>query len=176
MDFDGVAHAGEMIGGRQSARPGADHQHPPAARRGPGLERPAFLGGEIAEKALDRMDADRRVERAAIAGAFARMVADPAVHRRHRVVPHQRLPRLAILPRLGQPQPRLDVLARGAGVVAGGQQIDIDRMGGARRPGFAPVGHVDQRAHVADAVVHAGAFAVWIAGAAPATIAKPEYV
>ena len=39
-------------------------------------------------------------------------------------------------------------------------------MGGARRPGFAPVGHVDQRAHVADAVVHAGAFAVWIIGAA----------
>ena len=118
------------------------------------------------------MDADRRVERAAIAGAFARMVADPAVHRRHRVVPHQRLPRLAILPRLGEPQPRLDVLACGAGVVAGRQQIDIDRMGGARRSGFAPVGHVDQRAHVADAVVHAGAFAVWIIAAA-ARLALP---
>ena len=35
VDFDGVAQAGEMIGGRQPARPGADHQHSPAARLRP---------------------------------------------------------------------------------------------------------------------------------------------
>ena len=161
VDFDGVAQPGEMIGGRQSARPGADHQHPPAARRGLDLNVQPSCAARSPRKRSTAWMPTGAVQLAAIAGAFARMVADPAVHRRHRVVPHQRLPRLAILPGLRQPQPRLDVLARRAGVVAGRQQIDIDRMGGARRPGLAPVGHVDQRAHVADAVVHVGAFAVW---------------
>ena len=46
---------------------------------------------------------------------------------RHRIVAHQHFPRLAVFAGLRQIEPGLDVLAGGAGMVAGRQQIDIDR-------------------------------------------------
>ena len=64
------------------------------------------------------MDIDRSVECLTIAGAFARVIADAAVYRRQRVIAHQRFPGGAKPARLRQREPRLDVLARRAGVVA----------------------------------------------------------
>ena len=55
------------------------------------------------------------------------MVANPAMNRRHRVIFGQALPGLLEAARLGVGQPGLDVLSRRTGVVAGRQQIDVDR-------------------------------------------------
>ena len=92
-----------------------------------------FGSSLVAKKALDGMDTDGTIQIAAIAGGFARMIADPAVHRRERVVANQPLPGLPVLAGLREAQPALDVLPCRAGVVTKRQQIDIDRMGTARR-------------------------------------------
>ena len=75
------------------------------------------------------------VERITIARAFAGVIADAAVHRRQRIVAHQRFPGGAVFARLRQREPSLDVLASGASVVAGRQQVDIDRAPGAEGTG-----------------------------------------
>jgi hypothetical protein len=149
MDLDRMAEPCEVISGRQPARPGADDQHAFAARRGCDRERPAFHGGEVAEEALDRVDADRSVEHAAIARGFARMIADPPMRRRQRIVLHQRRPGLAVLARLRQIEPGLDVLPGRAGVVAGREQIDIDRAPRAHRTRSLLAGQIDRRRHAA---------------------------
>ena len=125
-DFDGVPEAGQMIGRRQAARTRADDQHALAARRGD-RRHPALLGRKIAEKALHGMNAHRIVELGPIAARLARMIADATVHGRQRVVAQDRLPGLAVLAGLRQIEPGLHVLAGRAGVVAGRQQVDIDR-------------------------------------------------
>jgi hypothetical protein len=155
VDFDAVSEAGEVIRGRQSARPAANYQNTFAAARGLNFKLPLFCRGEIAEKALDRMNTDGSVKFGTVAGSFARMVANPAMDCRHWIVAHQGLPRLPVLARLGQRQPRLDVLTRWAGMIARRQQVDIDRVGATRRPSDATAGQVDQRAHVVVAIAHA---------------------
>ncbi len=62
-DRHAMAETGEMIGGRQARRAGADDEDAFAAERGGLFERPAFLDRQVAEKALDRIDADRLVDR-----------------------------------------------------------------------------------------------------------------
>ncbi len=135
VDLDGVAEAGQMIGGREAARSAADHEDALPARRRCGGDLPALLEGPIAEKALDRVDAHGAVEFGPIAVALAGVVADPAVHRRHRVVGDQRSPGVLEAPGLGMGEPGLNVLAGRAGVVAGRQQVDIDRPLGPNRAG-----------------------------------------
>src|SRR5580765_4722115 len=73
------------------------------------VERPAPLEREIAEEPLDRVNGDGAVEAGAVADALARVVADPAVDRRHRVVGGQLPPRAFMVTGLGVRQPRLDV-------------------------------------------------------------------
>ena len=63
----------------------------------------------------------------AVAGALARVIADAAHDRRHRVVRRQRAPGRFVIAGFGVEQPALDVLARRAGVVARRQPVDIDR-------------------------------------------------
>jgi hypothetical protein len=67
----------------------------------------------VAEKALDGVDADRLVELAAVARAFARVIAHAAHDRRQRVVFGQRAPRGFVVAGLRVIQPALDVLPRG---------------------------------------------------------------
>jgi hypothetical protein len=66
--------------------PGTDHQHVFARLLLWRLEAPALLDGFVAEETFDRVDAHRVVELAAVAGAFAAVVADAAHDRRKRVV------------------------------------------------------------------------------------------
>ena len=95
-DLDLVAEPGQMVGGRQPARPGADHEHPLAAARGRRVELPALLERQIAEEALDRVDRDGAVELGAVADALARVVADAPVDRGQRIVGDQLAPRLLV--------------------------------------------------------------------------------
>src|SRR6185295_18138954 len=85
-NLDAVAEATEVIRRGQSRRAGADDEHALAALgRGRG-ELPAALDGFVAEKTLDRVDADRLVELAAVARGFARVIADAPHDRGQRIV------------------------------------------------------------------------------------------
>src|SRR5581483_11008338 len=83
VNFHTVSEAGEVIRGRQSARPTANDQHTFTAGRGCNLKWPTFCVGEITEEALDRMNTDGSVKLGTVAGSFARMIANPAVDCRH---------------------------------------------------------------------------------------------
>ena len=146
-DLDLMAEPGQVIGGRQTARAGADHQDSPAGR-GRRRNRPAFRRRHVAEKALDRVDRHRGVQLRAVAGRFARVVADPAVGRRQRIVRHQRLPRAAVVAGLRQRQPGLDVLAGGACVIAGRQQCDVVGEARAEWPRAVELFQIDSRGQV----------------------------
>ena len=66
-DLDAVAEAPQVIGSRQSRGSGADDEHALAALGFGRRKFPAALDRFVAEKALDRVDADRLVELAAVA-------------------------------------------------------------------------------------------------------------
>ena len=120
---------GQVVGGGEPRGPGADDQHPLAARRRRGrLEAPALADRLVAEEALDRVDPDRLVELAAVAGGLAGVVTDPPHDRRERVVLGQLAPGalVAAVALLGLVQPGLHVLAGRAGVVAGRHPVDVD--------------------------------------------------
>ncbi len=153
MDFDRVAHAGQMVGGRQAAGTRSDHQHPLAGRRRGHGELPVLLDGQIAQEAFDGVDADGCIELAPIAGGFAGMVADPAVNARHRIVFGQTLPGFLKPARLGVSQPRLDVFARRTGVIARRQQIHVERTLDALRADIALLVRQVQRARHIDRLV-----------------------
>ena len=137
-DFDLVASPGQVVGGRQSAGSGADDQHPLTRRLRRGRELPSVLAGCIAEKPLDGMDGDRRVEIGAVADRLARVIADPSVDRRKRVVGDEESPSLLVLADPGVAEPALDVLAGRACVVARWQQVDVDGTALADGPGTRP--------------------------------------
>ena len=156
LDRHRVAEPGEVVRSRKTGRPGADDQHPLAARLGFDLDLPAALDRLVAEEALDRVDADRLVELAAVAGGLAGVVADPAHDRRQRVVLHQPSPGplVARLPLLCLVQPGLDVLARRAGVVAGRQAVDVDGALGAPAAGLVGEAGADVEGDRVGLVVH----------------------
>ena len=133
-DLDLVAESRQVIGGGQATRPGPDHQHALAGGGGRRIERPALLPREVTEEPLDRVDRDGAVEIGAVANALARVVTDPPVDRRERVVGDQLAPGQLVVAGLRVRQPRLDVLARGAARVARRQQIDVHRSALADRP------------------------------------------
>ena len=81
-----MTHAPQVISRRQARRTGADHQHALAGLGRRRRKAPAVADRHVAEESLDRIDADRFVELRAVAGIFARVVADPAHHRRQRIV------------------------------------------------------------------------------------------
>jgi hypothetical protein len=155
-DLDLVADSGQVVRRRQPARPGADHQHALAAAGRRRVELPALLEREISEEPLDRMDRDCAVEVGAVADAFARVVADPSVDRRERIVRDELAPSLLVPTRLGMRQPGLDVLARRAARVARRKQVNVDGPALADRSGEgAPVQQIRQRRYVAHQVTHA---------------------
>ena len=147
-NLNAMPETGEMIGGRQSARPGTDDQNALAGRRRFEPERPILPASEIAQKALNSVNSHRRIQLAAIAGRFAGVIADASVYRRHRVIAYQSLPCLTVLARLCQIEPGLDVLPGWAGLVAWWKQIDKDRTLHSHRPGSLLAGQVDNWRHV----------------------------
>ena len=138
-----VAGAAQVIGGGKARRACADHQHPLAGFGLGRREAPALLDGEVAEEALDGIDADGGVELAAVAGAFAGVIADAAHDGGQRVVDGQRPPGRLVVAALGVEQPALDVFARRAGGIAGRQAVDIDRAHGAPRAGVVGLAAAD---------------------------------
>ncbi len=135
-DLDAVAEPPQVIRRGQARGSGADDEHALAALGFGRRELPAALQRFVAEEALDRVDADRLVELAAVARGLARVIADAPHDRRQRIVLGQRSPRGFVVAGLGVIQPALDVLAGRAGVVARRQAIQIDRPVGAPRAGL----------------------------------------
>jgi hypothetical protein len=78
-DLHLMAKPGQVVGGGQAARARADDQHPAAGPPRRGIEVPATLQREVAEEALHRVDGHGAVQVGAVADAFARVIADPAV-------------------------------------------------------------------------------------------------
>ena len=148
VDLDRVAHPGEVVGCRQAARAGTHDKDAPAACRGIDRQRPALARRQVAEEALDRVDGDCAVDLLATAAGFTRVITDPPVHRRQRVVPDQRQPRLAVATGLRMGEPRLDVLSGRAGMTTRRQEIDVDRASGAHRSGARLRDQVDDRREV----------------------------
>ena len=120
-NLDLVSETGQMGGGGQPARPGADHQHPLATAHARRVKAPRLLQGQVAQEALDPVNRQRAVQIGAIADALARVVADPAVDRRERVVHGQHAPGLLVLAVLDVSHPALDVLPGRAARVARGE-------------------------------------------------------
>jgi hypothetical protein len=127
MHLDRVAQTREMIGCGQTAWASANDQHSLAAWRSVDLERPAFFCGQVAQKSLYGVYANRTVQLLAIAVIFARVVANPPVYRGHGIVADERFPSVPMLSSLNQGKPLLNVLAGRAGMIAGWQEIDIER-------------------------------------------------
>ena len=121
-----VPHATEVERGGEPARARADDEDAPAAGRRVDADRPTFCAGAVSEEALDGVDADGRVELGAVAARFAGVVADAAVHSGQWVVTDEVLPGFFVALCLREGEPALDVLARGARVVARRQEIDVD--------------------------------------------------
>jgi hypothetical protein len=122
---------------RQPRRAGPDDEDPLAGELGGRrLEGPALAEGLVAEEALDGVDADGLVDLGAVTGGLAGVVADPAHDRRERVVLDDLPPGRLVGPLLGVEQPLLDVLTGRAGLVARGQQVDVDRPLGAPTAGL----------------------------------------
>ena len=138
-DRHGVAEPAQVVGRGQPRRSGADDEHALArSRASGGANFQPLLDRLVAEEALDRIDADRLVELAAIARGLARVIADASHDRGQRIVLGEHAPGRFVVARLGVVEPALDVLAGRAGVIAGRQPIDVQRPVGA--PGAGLVG------------------------------------
>jgi len=84
-----VAETAQVVGRREAGRPGADHQDTLAGGRRGCVELPAPPDRLVAEKALDRVDADCGIDVLAVAGALAGVIADAAHDRGQRIVRRQ---------------------------------------------------------------------------------------
>jgi hypothetical protein len=144
-----VPEPGQVVGGRKPARPGADDQHPLAAAGRRRIKRPPPLKREIAEEPLNAVNRYGAVEIGSVADALARVIADPAVDRRHRIVADQLPPRPFMVPCLGVGQPGLNVLPGRAARIARWQQVDVDRslLAHGADPGT-PVQQIRQGRHI----------------------------
>ena len=118
-------------------------------RAGGGLNDHPSLKREIAEEPLNPVNRHRAIEAGTVADALARVVADPAVDRRHRIVGDQLPPRPFMVACLGVGQPGLNVLPGRAAGIARWQQVDVDRALLAYRAGAGPpVQQIRQRRNV----------------------------
>ena len=127
MHRDAVTESTQVVSGRHARGTRADDQNVFPGFDGRCRQLPATLEGLVAEKVLDRIDADRRIKLAAVAGALASVVTDPSHDRRERVVFRQMPPGVFVVTGFGVEEPALDILAGRALLVAGWQAVKIDR-------------------------------------------------
>ena len=134
-DRDGVPLSPQMIGGGQPAGSGADDEYLFARGVDREVRRPPALERLIAQETLYRIDAYRRIQLAAVAHVFTRVIANPAHDRGQRVVFHQFPPRSLVVAFLGVIQPVLNIFPGRAGIVARWQSVYIHRARCAPRSG-----------------------------------------
>ncbi len=125
VDLDAMAEPCQMVGGGQAARSGAYDQDTFVGRAGIYTKPPAFLQSLVAEEAFDCMDAHRGIEFGAVAIIFTGVVTHAAVYGGHRVILHQGAPRFLEMTFFGVGQPRLNVFAGGARLVAGREEVHV---------------------------------------------------
>ncbi len=154
VDLHLMSEPRQMIGGGKSAWAGADDQHPLAAGDLVDRHRPALRHREVAQETLDGVNADGAVELLAVAAGFAGVIADTSVHSRQRIVADQRFPCGSVVSRLRQSEPRLDVLAGGAGRIAGRKQVHIEGTPMTYRAGASFAREIDDWSNVAGEAVH----------------------
>src|SRR5215217_7052190 len=124
-----MPQSGEVVCGRKPGRACTDDEHALPRRRGRTGELPALLDREIADEALDGVDAHRLIELGPVADRLAGVVADSAHHARKRIVVNELLPcpAIAVTARLRFVEPRLDVFTGRAGLGARREEVDVDR-------------------------------------------------
>ena len=127
VDDDLVSAACQVPGSRETARSSADDEHASIRWWLVGRGGPPLTECHVSQEPLDRMDADRFVNLLAVAHLLARVIADAAMDRRHRIVADDDVPGLAVVASLRLGEPGLDVFAGRAGVVARRQAVHIDR-------------------------------------------------
>ena len=121
-DLHLMTQPGQVIRGRQPARPGPDDQHPLAGGRRRGIEGPALVQRQVAEEPLHRVDRHRAVQLGPVAHGLAGVVTNPPVDGGQRVVRYQLPPGGLRPPGLDLGQPGLDVLPAGQPALHGGSR------------------------------------------------------
>jgi hypothetical protein len=124
-----------VIGRGQTAGAAADDGHPLAGQGGGLLELEVLLVGGVTDELLNGIDADEVLHLVAVAAGLARRGAHTPHHRRERVRAGQTAEGILLHAHLGRRlldaahdlQPAPDVLARGAGTLAGGRTMHVDR-------------------------------------------------
>ncbi|MDP6855211.1 MAG: hypothetical protein QF598_06850 [Arenicellales bacterium] len=89
--------------------------------------RPTVFDALIAEESLDGVDAHRFVEAHAVARTLAGVITDAAHDGGQRIVLHDLPPGSLVISLFRMAEPRLDVFACRAGVVAWRQTVQVDR-------------------------------------------------
>src|SRR5581483_4382329 len=126
-DHAGVAAPAEVVRGGQATGAGPDDGDCLAVERRDLDRLLGELKAEVTEEPLHGPDADGFVVFRAVAGRLARVVADPAGDAWHRVVLEDRAVTVEVAVVLDEVQVLLDLLAGGAGVIAGRGLVLIDR-------------------------------------------------
>ncbi len=131
VDRHVVAEQPQVIRCGESRRTRTDDQDALSGERRRGVEVPAALEREIAEKPFDGVDRDRLVELPAVARALARMITHAAHQRGERILLHERAPRGFVIAAFRVVEPALDVFARRADLIARRQAVEVHRPFGA---------------------------------------------
>jgi hypothetical protein len=105
VNVDRMPEAAQVICGGKAGRPRAYDQHPLAAF-GPGRRKfPSLFDGRVAKEALDRIDADGRIDLGAIARRFAGVITDAAHHRGKRIILGEHAPCALVVARFRVREP-----------------------------------------------------------------------
>ena len=147
VDLHLMAQPSQMIGGGQAARPGADDQHA-LAGGGRGRASASPLPVPCRQGNARRRGSNGGVEFAAVASGLARVIADPAVHRRQRVVGHQRFPGRRYSPACARASQAWMFSPAGQAWLQGGSSVDVVREARAVRGRSRAGRQVDDRGQV----------------------------
>ena len=143
VDHDRVPAPRQVPCRRQAARARTDDEHA-LTRWRIGGDRPALRKRQVAQEALDCVDADRLVHFRAVTTFFTGVIADAPVHRGHGVVTDDDFPRVAVAaglcwrpatPARSRPQDTHRCRAAGGprrGVASCGRAARVHQVRGAR--------------------------------------------
>src|SRR5512132_4028922 len=127
LDLDLVSKHRQVVRGRKPTWSTADHKHALAGARRGWNELPAVLQRLVTKEPLNRMDRHRTVQLGTVARGLTRVIANPPMDRRKRIVCDQHPPRLLVVASVHLSKPALDILPRRTRCTARREEIDIDR-------------------------------------------------